>query len=928
MLEDARGWLLAQLRAAKPSFISKKPHFNFISAHSVAFHPAHSANLHLAPTSDFWICGLTLLGSILIYATAGGQMAYIDALFFASGANTQAGLNTIDVNLLNTFQQICLYFFTMTSNPITIHSSVVFLRLYWFEKRFQGVVREARQRRNTMSKSKSRARDELNQAERGRLSVRNIKVMHTNGHRSRMTNDGILLDMKEDEDGRISPGSNGFVPVHVTPAHQSSGEQTPDRASEHHDDAHSTDVSQGRITFAQHVFRSDGTEPEVKLPPPNSPAHLAILERQRNGPEETLRIPNPRDAERGMKPKRVEDNAAPEPEDERDNSIPHIHVATSGTHDMPDGIGNNAARRQTIKIEEPERPREPERTVKDEIAEEAEVIGRTIFPFSLRKPRLFQKGDKTTHHDDGTLKTPSRGTALTREKVEDMPYLSFTPTMGRNSAFPGLTLEQREELGGIEYRSLRTLAIILLCYFWGFSIFAITCFLPWIYTGSNAKYAGLVESAGVSKAWWGIFTANSAFNDLGLTLTPDSMNSFNDASFILMIMSFLIIIGNTGFPIMLRVIIWILSKIVPKRTGLWEELRFLLDHPRRCFTLLFPAGATWWLFIILIGLNVLDLLFFVLLDLNDNAVSHLPVHVRIVDGIFQAASTRTAGFSVVNISLLHPAVQVSYMIMMYISVFPIAISIRRTNVYEEKSLGVYHSPDEDVEGTNENSAWSYVGTHLRRQLSFDLWYVFLGLFILAITEGHRIQNKDFDVYSVLFEIVSAYGTVGLSLGYPNVNASLCSQFTTGGKLIMIAMQIRGRHRGLPYGLDRAVLLPSESRFEKEAEEAHPVLVRSATAASTGTALSATRSNLRSRRMSTNRGQGNIITQFLHPGPMIPHEDSLTNLSRRSRSFGTDERPTMGENMRRRNTEPVDDDTTSTDSEIAAPPRRVVTTPAR
>ncbi|WYZ40635.1 hypothetical protein EsH8_IV_000976 [Colletotrichum jinshuiense] len=919
MLEDARGWLLAQLRAAKPSFISKKPHFNFISAHY------------------FWICGLTLLGSILIYASAGGQMTYIDALFFASGANTQAGLNTIDVNLLNTFQQICLYFFTMTSNPITIHSSVVFLRLYWFEKRFQGVVREARHRRNTISKSKSRARDELNQAERGRLSVRNIKVMHTNGHRSRLTNDGILLDMKEDQDGRISPGSNGFVPPSHTTV-QRSEEHTPENGSEHHDDAHGTDISQGRITFAQHVFRSDGTEPEVKLPPPSSPAHLAILERQRNGQEETLRIPNPRDAERGMKPKRVEDDAAPEPEDDRDDTTLHVHVANSGANELSDGIGNNWNRRPTIKIEEPERPREPDRSVKEEIADEAEVIRRTILPFSFRKPRIFQHGDKTTHHDDDNAsenpvaRVRSRTfdnirTALTRDKVEDMPYLSFTPTMGRNSAFPGLTLEQREELGGIEYRSLRTLAIILLCYFWGFSIFAITCLLPWIYTSSNAKYADIVESSGVSKAWWGIFTANSAFNDLGLTLTSDSMNSFNDASFILLIMSFLIIIGNTGFPIMLRVIIWILSKIVPKGTGLWEELRFLLDHPRRCFTLLFPAGATWWLFIILIGLNVLDLLFFVLLDLNDNAVSHLPVHVRIVDGIFQAASTRTAGFSVVNISVLHPAVQVSYMIMMYISVFPIAISIRRTNVYEEKSLGVYHSPDEDMEGTNENSAWSYVGTHLRRQLSFDLWYVFLGLFILAITEGHRIQQKDFDVYSVLFEIVSAYGTVGLSLGYPNVNASLCSQFTTGGKLIIIAMQIRGRHRGLPYGLDRAVLLPSESRFEKEAAEAQPVLVRSATAASTGTALSATRSNLRSRRMSSNRGQGNIITQFLHPGPMIPHDDSFTDLSRRSRSFGVDERPPMGEDMRRRNTEPVEDDTTSTDSEIATLPRRVLSTPA-
>ncbi|KAF5522528.1 Low-affinity potassium transport protein [Colletotrichum aenigma] len=912
MLDDARGWLLAQLRAAKPSFISKKPHFNFISAHY------------------FWICGLTILGSILIYATAGGQMAYVDALFFASGANTQAGLNTIDVNLLNTFQQICIYIFAMTSNPITIHSSVVFLRLYWFEKRFQTVVREARQRRNTISKSMSRARgDELNQAERGRgLSVRNIQVIHR--RRGRMTNDGIVYDMKDDEDGRISPGSNGFVPIPGTPAHRSSGEQTPNTAPGSQDDANDIDASQNRITFARNVFRSDGTEPEVKLPSPSSPAHLAILERQRNDQNgETLRIPNPRDVEKGIEPKRVEHGDAPEPEDDRDHN--HDHSAASGANGMANDVGN-AGRRQTIKIEEPERPRDQhDPPVKDELADEAEAIGRAIFPFTFRRYRKKQPQDDGTS-ENALTRVRSRvdtfRSALSRDKQDDMPYLSFTPTLGRNSAFPGLTQDQREELGGIEYRSLRTLAVILLCYFWGFSLFAVACFLPWVHTSSNDKYGNYIESIGVSKAWWAVFTANSALNDLGFTLTPDSMTSFHDVPFILLIMSFLIIIGNTGFPVMLRFVIWVLSKIVPKG-GLHQELRFLLDHPRRCFTLLFPAGATWWLLTILIGLNVLDLLFFVLLDLKDNAVSHLPVGIRIVDGLFQAASTRTAGFSVVNISLLHPAVQVSYMIMMYISVFPIAISIRRTNVYEEKSLGVYHHPDEDVDAANENSAMSYVGTHLRRQLSFDLWYVFLGLFILAITEGPRIQQKDFDVFSVLFEIVSAYGTVGLSLGYPNVNASLCSQFTTGGKLIIIAMQIRGRHRGLPYGLDRAVLLPSESRFEKEAEEAPlPVLARSATGASTGTAVSASRSHLRSRRQSTNRGNINILTQFLHPGPpMVPHADSFT--SRRSRSFEVgDHHLPIAEEMRRRATEPTEDDSTSTDSEVMNTTRRVNTTPAR
>jgi hypothetical protein len=158
---------------------------------------------------------------------------------------------------------------------------------------------------------------------------------------------------------------------------------------------------------------------------------------------------------------------------------------------------------------------------------------------------------------------------------------------------------------------------------------------------------------------------------------------------------------------------------------------------------------------------------------------------------------------------------------MYISIFPIAISTRRTNVYEEKSLGVWGSNNnsEDQEG---NTPSSYVGTHLRRQLSFDLWYVFLGFFLIAIIEGARLENTNdytFTLFSVLFEIISAYGTVGLSLGYPGINTSFSGEFKTLSKLIIIAMQIRGRHRGLPYALDRAILLPSESLHRKEDEDA-------------------------------------------------------------------------------------------------------------
>lgn len=117
----------------------------------------------------------------------------------------------------------------------------------------------------------------------------------------------------------------------------------------------------------------------------------------------------------------------------------------------------------------------------------------------------------------------------------------------------------------------------------------------------------------------GIFTASSFFNDLGFTLTPDSMISFQKAAVPLLIGTFLVIIGNTGFPCMLRFVIWISSVLVPRDSGVWEELQFLLDHPRRCFTLLFPGIATWWLFWILVCLNCLDLILFIVLDVSHGA---------------------------------------------------------------------------------------------------------------------------------------------------------------------------------------------------------------------------------------------------------------------------------------------------------------------
>jgi Trk-type K+ transport system membrane component len=67
---------------------------------------------------------------------------------------------------------------------------------------------------------------------------------------------------------------------------------------------------------------------------------------------------------------------------------------------------------------------------------------------------------------------------------------------------------------------------------------------------------------------------------------------------------------------------------------------------------------------------------------------------------------------------------------------------------------------------------------------------------------------------------AGYGTVGISVGLPDQAYSFCGAWHTLSKLILCAVMFRGRHRGLPVAIDRAVLLPNDALDDFEQEEAH------------------------------------------------------------------------------------------------------------
>lgn len=192
--------------------------------------------------------------------------------------------------------------------------------------------------------------------------------------------------------------------------------------------------------------------------------------------------------------------------------------------------------------------------------------------------------------------------------------------------------------------------------------------------------------------------------------------------------------------------------------------------------------------------------------------------------------------------------------MMYISVYPVVITMRNSNVYEERSLGIYsddaiaaQDPQEGEEkainkpggyggikrrmtmqqGSRESRGY-FVRQQLRGQLAHDLWWIILAVLFINMIETGSFERDpvNFSVFNYIFEIISAYGCVGISIGVPNQAYSFCGAWHTASKLILCAVMIRGRHRGLPVAIDRAVLLPGEHLGAAEEEDAQIRLDRS------------------------------------------------------------------------------------------------------
>ncbi|KAI0036137.1 cation transport protein-domain-containing protein [Vararia minispora EC-137] len=783
---------------------------------------------------------MPLIFAAIFYASNGDtHISYIDALFNSVSSICVCGLATVDLSSLTPWQQALLFIQMCIGNPIVVSWVVVLTRRRLFMQQCEEIVQKVRKSKSLSTADApprrlffrrifhlfSRQDDDPNDADERRGMPHSPSKKHSR-HRERPdTSRKVRADMIRrvddapklvDPSGWISEGPavhdprfKEVVEVDEPSASGSDGEKSV-RAAEDTSESpsESSDRERGRTT-ATRGFTTSLQE--------HQPTHRdlsRVLSREH--------VPMPRTqtiefAPEPLRPRRT----SVAPSMRRAPTVPNSHdpqgLYRLSSRSSSQGPGN--IRQSSIY---------PAPTYQSNTPSIHRGFGFFPLPHKIFGGLMDRVFPSLKHRITRTLTMPrtqtivSQATAPAGGGVRLVPYISFDAIVGRNSVFQHLTHEQLEELGGVEYKGLTALLWLIPLYTLGVLLLAYLVIAPYMSLVSQWQhiFRPPQQHNFVSPAWFSLFQIVSAFTNTGTSLVDQSMLPFQRAYPMIIFLTYLILAGNTAFPIFLIFVIrsWLLTKIIPKRSSLLETLRFLLDHPRRCYIYLFPSPQTWFLLLVVISLTLTDWIFFLVLDIGNKEIESLPLGVRMIDGLLQSAAVRSSGFAIVTISALAPAVRVAYVIMMYISV----CDVRSTNVYEDQSLGIYDDRPDEEEGdfpAMEGQRMAVWGRHLAMHMpSADMWWLCFALFLVCVIERGELTESDsqFEIFTIVFELVSAYGGVGLSLGLPSANYSTSGAFRKLSKLVVCAVMLRGRHRGLPVAIDRAVVLPFE--FKRDPSE--------------------------------------------------------------------------------------------------------------
>lgn len=262
--------------------------------------------------------------------------------------------------------------------------------------------------------------------------------------------------------------------------------------------------------------------------------------------------------------------------------------------------------------------------------------------------------------------------------------------------------------------------------------------------------------------WYSLFHAISSFCNAGFDLFGNSLVSFQKDPWVLMVISFLIIAGGLGFFVWSSLLSLVKRKI---HLNLHSQIALLVT----------------------ISLLVLGTLGFFVTEYHNPVlfVEENPVK-RFFNTFFMAVTPRTAGFfSIDYASMTHAGLMLT-MILMFIG----GTSGSTAGGLKTTTLGVLlirmHSTFKGRSQAEFHGRMIKEGTVMR---AFSLFFLFLTLIILStiilsVTETIPDVNG-LGLEYIVFEVISAIGTVGLTMG-------LTPDLSVIGKIIIVLLMFIGR----------------------------------------------------------------------------------------------------------------------------------------
>lgn len=283
------------------------------------------------------------------------------------------------------------------------------------------------------------------------------------------------------------------------------------------------------------------------------------------------------------------------------------------------------------------------------------------------------------------------------------------------------------------------------------------------------------------------FTSVSAFCNAGFSVFSDSLAQFTHNKAVSFIIMTLIFLGGIGFIVLKN-----LYQIIRKRK------KYLTLHSK----LALISSA-----VLIIGGSLIY--FF---SEYNHSFRDLSLSDSIIASLFQSVTTRTAGFETTAQSNHGPLSNVVTIFLMFIGGSPgsIAGGVKTTTFFiaffylwrgneEKNNVSLFRR---NINSSAINKAISIVVK------SFII--VFIAFMLLIISEQGSLLKDSFSISDLLFETVSAFGTVGLSCG-------ITSQLSLFGKLIIIGTMFIGRTGifAMALGSNRNII---EKRFIRYPEE--------------------------------------------------------------------------------------------------------------